>query len=334
LSDGNQNKKLTYVVVELNLVIFQRFQAAAYQPFFRSHSEFDYPRREPYLLPEENRSIVREAIRKRYSYLPMWYTMFYEHERNGKPVMRPMLSEYPKDKNVFKLDDQYMLSDLLLVRPVLEKGVKQVNVYFPSVDGGSNGELWYDTDDFTVIDSVGIKSIPVDEKKVPVYQKGGSIIPKKETIRQSSVFMKEDPITLIVALDKNQSAHGTLFIDDEKSFEYRRGKYLYIKFEFRHNQLSLKFVDAASYTTNSKLEKIVVIGTFYTVKQAKLETGDGELKDLKITNASEKMFVIESSDLSLMSEWTILVSGATENILCGSLLIASVFVNFIKSSLL
>jgi alpha 1,3-glucosidase len=41
-----------------------------------------------------------------------------------------------------------------------------------------------------------------------------------------------------VAVDKNKSAKGTLYIDDEKSFEYRQGKYLYLEFEFKENVLS------------------------------------------------------------------------------------------------
>lgn len=258
--------------------------------------------------------------------------MFYEHERDGKPIMRPMLSEYPMDKNVFKLDDQYMLSDKLLVRPVLDKGVKQVNVHFPSIDGESIGEVWYDTDDLTVIDSVGVNSILVDDNKIPVYQRGGSIVPKKETIRQSSMFMQNDPVSLVVALDKNQHAVGTLFIDDEKSFDYRRGKYLYMKFEFHKNKLSLKFIDHANYTTNSKLGRVVIAGLKDAIaKSAKLEFADGETRDLKIANATEAFFVIESSDVSLMSEWTITVSGVMQNIACGSLLIAAVIVNFVQS---
>jgi alpha 1,3-glucosidase len=41
-----------------------------------------------------------------------------------------------------------------------------------------------------------------------------------------------------VALDANKQAKGTLYIDDEKSFAYRQGKYLYIEFEFKDGVLS------------------------------------------------------------------------------------------------
>jgi alpha 1,3-glucosidase len=50
-------------------------QAAAYQPFFRSHAHLDSPRREPYLYAEPYRRAMRNAMRERYALLPYWYTL-------------------------------------------------------------------------------------------------------------------------------------------------------------------------------------------------------------------------------------------------------------------
>lgn len=214
------------------------YQAGAFQPFFRSHAHIDTKRREPWLFPEETKLIIRDAIRKRYSYLAFWYTMFYEHERSGLPIMRPLLSQYPLDKNAFALDNQYMLSDKLLVRPVMQKGASKVDVYFPSKNGDKQADIWYDIDDHRKIERVGVESVPVNQYKVPVYQRGGTIVPKKERIRRSAILMHDDPYTLVVAVDAAKHAKGTLYIDDEKSFEYRQGKYLYLEFEFKDGVLA------------------------------------------------------------------------------------------------
>ena len=88
---------------------FFYLQAGAFQPFFRAHAHIDTKRREPYLLPEENMKIVREAIRKRYSYLPFWYTLFYHGYRSGETVMSPLWVTYPEDKSTFQMDDEYLL---------------------------------------------------------------------------------------------------------------------------------------------------------------------------------------------------------------------------------
>lgn len=112
-------------------------------------------------------------------------------------------------------------------------------MHFP-LKSEKEGDLWYDVDDHRKIERVGIETVPVNAYKIPVYQRGGTIIPKKERIRRASPLMHDDPYTLIVAVDKNKKAKGTLYIDDEKSFEYRKGQYLYLEFEFTDNVLSSK----------------------------------------------------------------------------------------------
>lgn len=143
-------------------------QAGSFQPFFRAHAHIDTKRREPFLLPEENMKIVREAIRKRYTYLPFWYTLFYHGFRSGETVMSPLWVTYPEDKSTFEMDDEYLLGktkvfrwkDLftkasdeiiynlpcycnyyflclgssLLVKPITEQGSVGTSVYFPGKD--------------------------------------------------------------------------------------------------------------------------------------------------------------------------------------------------------
>ncbi|GCC43684.1 hypothetical protein chiPu_0027750, partial [Chiloscyllium punctatum] len=85
------------------------YQAGAYQPFFRAHAHLDTPRREPWLFGDDNKLLIRTAIRERYALLPFWYTLFYRAYRTGEPVMRAMWLHFPDDVNTFHLDDQYML---------------------------------------------------------------------------------------------------------------------------------------------------------------------------------------------------------------------------------
>uniref|UniRef100_A0A8C9L249 Glycoside hydrolase family 31 N-terminal domain-containing protein n=1 Tax=Pavo cristatus TaxID=9049 RepID=A0A8C9L249_PAVCR len=64
------------------------YQAGAYQPFFRGHSNMKSKRREPWLFGEKNTQIIREAIRERYVLLPYLYTLFYRAHTEAEPVMR------------------------------------------------------------------------------------------------------------------------------------------------------------------------------------------------------------------------------------------------------
>lgn len=304
------------------------FQAAAFQPFFRAHSNIDTERHEPYSLTGPALTNVREAMRKRYALLPFWYTMFYEHERTGSPIMRPMLTEYPLDVRGFMLDSQYMLSDKLLVRPVLTKFASNVIVYFPSVDGASKGDLWYDTDDFSRIDTVGFKTIQINQAKTPVYQKGGSIIPRKETVRASSAFMVNDPISLFITVDAAKSAKGTLYIDDEKSYDYRRGAYNYMQIELNDNKLTSKHVDNnTNYQTKCQLRRVLIAGLGEVPTRVTLEKANGETAQLEIVKIDDAYFWIENPNVNLSEEWTITLSGAGTNVLGLSLMLVMLLIH-------
>lgn len=122
----------------------------------------DTRRREPYLYNEDVRSRIKNALRLRYSHLPLWYTAFYEHERTGEPVIRPLFYEYPDETNTYDIDNQLLVGNSVLAKPISEAGITTVNVYFP---GGSD-ELWYDIEDFKQFKGNGEVSFPVTLDKV------------------------------------------------------------------------------------------------------------------------------------------------------------------------
>lgn len=49
----------------------------------------------------------------------------------GKPLMRPLVYEWPSDENVIDIQDEYMLGDELLVAPLLEEDMTEREVYLP-----------------------------------------------------------------------------------------------------------------------------------------------------------------------------------------------------------
>merc|ERR1719352_1549371 len=107
------------------------YQAAAFQPFFRSHAHIDTKRREPWLYSAGEMALIRTAVRSRYALLPLWYTLFYEQEQDGTPPMRPLWYEFPEDEGSYAKEGIHMVGSSLLVAPVLTKGSTQVDVYFP-----------------------------------------------------------------------------------------------------------------------------------------------------------------------------------------------------------
>ena len=76
-------------------------------------------------------AVIRDAIRIRYELLPLWYTVFYESTQTGLPVMRPLWLEYPRDKNTYEVEDQFLVGNSLMVRPVTEQYTTSVHLYLP-----------------------------------------------------------------------------------------------------------------------------------------------------------------------------------------------------------
>ena len=64
------------------------YQVGIFSPFLRAHAHIDTKRREPYLLDEPYKSIVKDALRLRYTMLTVWYTAFREASVRGIPVVR------------------------------------------------------------------------------------------------------------------------------------------------------------------------------------------------------------------------------------------------------
>ncbi|KAK9871595.1 hypothetical protein WA026_012975 [Henosepilachna vigintioctopunctata] len=240
------------------------YQSAIWLPFFRAHAHIDARRREPFLFEKDVRNRFKNALVTRYAHLPLWYTQFYEHERFGEPVIRPLFYAYPKEIGVIDIDNQLLLGDSVLAHMISEPGQSTANVYLP----GGPSTYWYDLRTFKKYNGNGFTSVSVDLDSIPVFYKGGHIIPRKDRSRRASTLTHRDPFTLYVALDSNKSAKGTLFIDDNESFDYRKKKYLYIQFEFNTDILKSSLIDDTDYDTLEWIEKIVILGAPVDVKRA------------------------------------------------------------------
>ena len=175
-------------------------------------------------------------MRSRYALLPLWYTLFYEQEQDGTPPMMPLWYEFPADQGSYTKEGSHMVGSSLLVAPVLTKGATQVSVYFP----GST--LWYDIWSHEKLDVSGSMNYAAPYEKIPVFQRGGSIIPRRDRVRRSSVLMHDDPITLVVAPDKEGKASGTLYLDDGASYGYQHGTKLYMQFSWDNGSLVSKMI--------------------------------------------------------------------------------------------
>jgi len=293
------------------------YQAAAFHPFFREHAHIDSKRREPWLFGEPYVSYMRTAIRMRYSLLPYWYTLFYQHSLTGIPVIRPLWVEFPTESAIFAEQDQFMLGSDLLVKPITKPGILQSEIYFP---GSKQLQLWYDLIEWKVYNASALTNsrelVESPLSKMLVFQRGGSILPKKERPRRASKQMQDDPFTLMIALDNEKRAKGVLYLDDGYSFNYRNGQFSFRRFHFSGNQLRCTPATKAAKTSdtlnisgssvsNNLVERIVILGLDKSPTRIYFqETLSGPKTELNFFYQEERL-IIRKPNIEIAKDWII-----------------------------
>ena len=85
---------------------------------------------------------------------------------------------------------------------------RRVRVFLPA------GPLWYNTRGGMPSEGGGYTTADAPLHVTPTWQRGGSIVPRRETTRRSALAARWDPITLHVAPASNRAAAGRLVLDD------------------------------------------------------------------------------------------------------------------------
>jgi len=101
---------------------------------------------------------IRESIR------PYIMQQMQLASQYGTPVMRPLWFDFPDDKQLVDIDDQFMFGPTYLVAPVLEYGATSRRVYFPA------GATWkhYFTNT-TVVGGVYVDAFPAPLAQFPLF---------------------------------------------------------------------------------------------------------------------------------------------------------------------
>ncbi|CAG8595880.1 3011_t:CDS:10, partial [Gigaspora margarita] len=272
------------------------YQAGAFQPFFRAHAHIDTKRREPWLFGDPYTGYIRDIIRERYALLPLWYTLFHEASTTGMPIIRPMFTVYPEDEETYAMDDQFFVGNSLLVKPIVNEGQTSTEVYFPG------NEIYYDYFTHKKVHGSGKVQIEAPINKIPVFLRGGSIVPKRQRIRRSSAAMRTDPFTLLIALNK--------YVNDGETYDYEKGHFIHLQFKFSKRKLFSKPLSLlnndenlyAQSISSVRVERIIVLGLDLKPKHIYADCIDGskikrELQFGLPTTNSANVVIIKGTDL-------------------------------------
>ncbi|HAC40440.1 MAG TPA: alpha-glucosidase [Rikenellaceae bacterium] len=174
-----------------------------YFPFLRNHSCDGTVDQEPWAMGPETEAVCRTAINRRYRLLPYIYTLFREASVSGLPVMRPVFWADTRDLSLRAEQDAYLLGGDLLVVP----RYAETTAALPQGDWQSVS--FEDTD---------------DGYQARLYVRDGAIVPVGKVF-QNTVEYNTDELTLLVNLDDEGKAYGTLYEDAGDGFGYKSGEY-------------------------------------------------------------------------------------------------------------
>ncbi|WP_020617466.1 glycoside hydrolase family 31 protein [Paenibacillus daejeonensis] len=206
-------------------------QAGAFFPYCRNHSVLESIRQEPWAFGEQIEDICRTYIRLRYRFMPYLYTQFHQAHTTGMPVMRPLVLEYPDDRKVYEMCDQFLVGSDLLFAPILRPHTESRSVYLPA------GE-WIDY--WTGERYSGGQHIlayaPIE--RMPMYLKAGALIAeladdeawKPEMSAQSAIEL------VVYAGSAGTTSTGQWYEDDARTYAYEEGSYNLLDTKMSFNQ--------------------------------------------------------------------------------------------------
>ena len=193
-------------------------QNGIFQPRFSVHSvNTDNTVTEPWMYGDCT-GHIRDAIKFRYRMIPYLYSLMERAHETGLPIMEPMCSAFQQDPACYEEGVDFMMGDSLLVANVVEKGAAARRIYLP------REERFYDFYTRKAYEGGQTIEIPVTLSSIPLFVRGGAIIPMALNQMDNLAGEKAEGICLLCAPDRDGSF--TLYEDDGITEDYKKGGYL------------------------------------------------------------------------------------------------------------
>lgn len=168
--------------------------------------------------------------------------------------MRALAWEFPNEPSLASADRQFLLGPALMITPVLEQGATNVSGVFP---GTGNGTIWYDwySQSAMSVSPGDNVTIPAELGHIPLYVRGGSILPMQGPAL-TTYDARRNPWALLVALDGNGAANGSLYVDDGESIIQNST----LDVTFSASSGSLSSSSTGMYQASQPLANVTILG--------------------------------------------------------------------------
>ena len=234
-ANGHYHKGIDEAFKELYV---RWLQFGTFCPMMRSHGT-DLPR-EIYQFGKKGTwayDAIEKYINLRYRLLPYNYSNSWGITANASTMMRALVMDFPEDKKVLDINNEYMFGKAFLVCPVTDSmytskvssktnfdNIKSQRVYLPA------NHTWIDfwTGDWIKGGQFVEKETPID--MLPLYVKAGSIVPMGPFQQYTNEKSLKD-----IELRIYPGADGTFTIYEDENDNYNYEKHIYSTIELKWN---------------------------------------------------------------------------------------------------
>lgn len=223
-------------------------QFGLFNPMMRSHGETS--RREIWEFGKRGEPVydaIEKAIKFRYTMMPYIYSTAWQVSSNNDSFMRALVMDFPNDRKVWDMNDEFMFGRAFLVAPVTEPlytperrawyeempdwtEKKTTEVYLPA------GAKWYELSTGKLYNGGQNVTVAASIGDFPVFVKDGSIVAFGPDVQYTNEKPWDD---LEIRVYAGQNGKFTLYEDEGDSYNYENGVYSTIDFTLKGNKLTI-----------------------------------------------------------------------------------------------
>jgi alpha-D-xyloside xylohydrolase len=197
------------------------YQWGVFKPIFHIHGY--QTETEPWKYGQKVEENMRRMLNLRYRLLPYISSEAWQITKSGSTMMRPLVMDLNGDNSAINQSFEYMSGKSFLVAPVTEPDIREWNVYLPT------STHWYDFWTGKRFDGGQTINTAIPLDKIPLFVRAGSIVPLGPKVQYAT---ERNWDHLEIRVYEGADGNFTLYEDENDSYDYEKGIYSTITFEW------------------------------------------------------------------------------------------------------
>ena len=212
-------------------------QYGVFQPIYRPHAQEEVPP-EPVYKESKTMALAKQSIELRYKLLPYNYTLAFQNNQTGAPLMRPLFFEEPDNEMLLNNATTYLWGNDFLITPIVTSGVTKKEIYFPKKS------TWYDFYTDEKFQGGQTKIISVHKNYIPTFVRAGAFIAMANPMQTTNDYVATNFKLHYYHDTSVTTSKGKLYNDDGFTVNAQtkeQYELLYFNSQFKKKRLEFKF---------------------------------------------------------------------------------------------